>query len=150
MFPFPAVRGDSTIGEIEHFGSLYTMADYETKAQNVYLSISGSPTAKLRLSSTLMYNKSTGEYDQVNMPDPSIEVSSTLVDQDFTFDDMHEYSNLDYSMIQVSLGLSYKLADGVTFTADGEYADLTDDAGYVYGIESGSLFMVRSGMKFDF
>ena len=144
------MRGDIEAGEIEHFGSLYTMADYKTKAQNVYLSISGNPTPKLQLTSTLMYNKSTGEYDRVNMPDPSIEVTSTLVDQDFTFDHMHEYSNLDYSMIQVSLGVSYKLADGVTFTADGEYADLTDDAGYVYGIESGSLFMVRSGMRFDF
>ena len=144
------MRGDLTIGEIEHFGSLYTMADYKTKAQNVYLNISGTPTPKLRLTSTLMYNKSTGEYDRVNMPEPSHEVTSTLVDQDFTFDNMHEYSNLDYSMIQVSLGLSYKLADRITFTADGEYADLTDNAGYVYGIESGSLFMVRSGMKFDF
>jgi len=144
------VRGDSTIGEIEHFGSLYTMADYKTRARNVYLSISGSPTAKLRLTSTLMYNKSTGEYDRVNMPDPSTEVSSILVDQDFTFDDMHEYSNLDYSMIQVSLGLSYKLTSGLTFTADGEYADLADNAGYVYGIESGSLFMVRSGFRIDF
>ena len=84
------------------------------------------------------------------MPDPSTEVSSTLVDQDFTFDHMHEYSNLDYSMMQISFGLSYKLTDGLTFTADGEYADLTDDAGYVYGIESGSLFMVRSGLRFDF
>ena len=126
------------------------MADYKTKAQNFYVSISGSPTPKLRLTSTLMYNKSTGEYDPVDMPDPSTEVTSALVDQDFTFDDMHEYSNLDYSMIQFSLGLSYKLTDGITFTADGEYADLTDDAGYVYGFESGSLFMVRSGLRFDF
>ncbi len=139
-----------TIGDVEHFGTLYTMADYQNKVQNAYLNISGTPMPKLKLHSTFVYSKATGEYDPVAMPDPAEEVTSHLVDQDFTFDDMHEYSNLDYSMIQFSLGLAYKLTGRITFTADGEYADLTDDAGYVYGIESGSLFMVRSGMKFSF
>lgn len=126
------------------------MADYETKTQNAYLNISGSPSPKLRLFSTLAYNKSTGEYDQVVMPDVTDRSGFDLSHQTFEFNDMHEYSNMDYSMIQVSLGLSYKLANDITFTADGEYADLTDDAGYVYGIESGSLYVVRSGVRFDF
>lgn len=141
----PAVSGPAT-----HYGSMFTMADYKTNNQNAYLSISGNPTPKLRMHSTLVFNKSTGEYDQVVMPDVTDRLGGALSHQSFEFDHMHEYSNLDYSMIQLSLGLAYKLTGRVTLTADGEYADLTDDAGYVYGIESGSLFMVRSGMKFSF
>ena len=129
---------------------MYTMADYETKAQNVYLTVAGTPASKLRVTSTLVYNKSTAEYDRVVMPDVSDRLNGALSHQDFEFDEMHEYSNLDYSLIRISLGFSYLLADNVTLTADGQYADLTDDAGYVYGDESGKFFMIRSGVGFTF
>ncbi len=129
---------------------MFTMADYETKGTNVYLSVSGAPTEKLRVTSTLVYNKSTGEYDPVVMPDVTARLAGDLTHQDFTFDHMHEYSNLDYSLMQLSLGGEYLVAKGVTFTVNGDYADLSDDAGYVYGDESGSLFMVRSGFRLDF
>jgi hypothetical protein len=126
------------------------MADYKTKAQNIYLNIAGSPAEKLRVRSTLVYNVSIGEYDQVIMPDVTDRLNGDLSHQDFTFDEMHEYSNLDYNLLQVSAGFDYKLSPQVTFTLDGEYADFTDDAGWVYGIESGSLFEIRSGFRVDF
>jgi hypothetical protein len=126
------------------------MADYETNSTNVYLSLTGMPTEKLRVTSTLVYNMSTGEYDRVEMPDVTNRLEGQLVHQDFTFDHMHEYSNLDYSMFQASLGFEYLLSEGLTFSVNGDYADLTDDAGYVYGDESGSLFMIRSGFRVDF
>lgn len=129
---------------------MYTMADYKTKAQNIYLNIAGSPAEKLRVRSTLVYNVSIGEYDQVIMPDVTDRLNGDLSHQDFTFDEMHEYSNLDYNLLQVSAGFDYKLSPQVTFTLDGEYADFTDDAGWVYGIESGSLFEIRSGFRVDF
>ena len=80
------------------------MADYETKAQNIYLNITGSATEKLRVRSTVTYNMSTGEYEQVKMPDVSDRLNGALSHQDFTFDEMHEYSNLDYTMLQFSAG----------------------------------------------
>jgi len=129
---------------------MYTMADYETNAQNVYLTVAGTPARKLRVTTTLVYNKSTAEYDRVVMPDVSDRLNGALSHQNFEFDEMHEYSNLDYSLIRLSLGFSYLLADNVTFTADGQYADLTDDAGYVYGAESGQFFMIRSGIGLTF
>lgn len=125
------------------------MADYDTKAQNLYLSITGLATEKLRISSSLVYNKSTGEYQQVDMPDVTDRLNGALSHQNFEFDEMHEYSNLDYTMLQFSLGLEYALSSDLTFTIDGDYADMTDDAGYVYGIESGSIFMVRTGFRIE-
>jgi hypothetical protein len=129
---------------------MYTMADYTTKAQNLYLNVTGNPTERLLLHGSLVYNKSTAEYDRVLMPDVSARLDGALSHQDFTFDEMHTYSNLDYTIIQATLGFEYKIAAGVTYTIDGEYADLSDDAGYVFGIESGSLSMIRTGLRFAF
>ena len=150
MFPFPAGSGNSTdAADAQHYGSMYTMADYETNAQNVYITIAGTPAKKLRVTSTIVYNKSTAEYDRVVMPDVSDYLNGALSHQDFEFDEMHEYSNLDYSLLQFSLGFEYALASDLTFTIDGDYADMTDDAGYVYGVESGSIFMIRTGFRIE-
>ena len=131
------------------------MVDYNTNAHNIYLNASFAATSKLRFISTLVFNKSEAEYDQVLMPSASaITVNSAgdpdLTHQDFTFDEMHEYSDLDYQMVRTLLGAELRVSSGVTLTADGEYAELSDDAGFVYGIESGSLFMIRTGVRLEF
>ena len=51
-------------------------------------------------------------------------------------------------MIRIYGGLSYDISSDLTYSIKAEYADLTDDKGYVFGVESGSYFMIRSGFKF--
>jgi len=129
---------------------MYAMADYETKASNVYVSVAGQATPRLRTTGALVYSMSTASYERVIMPDVTDRLEGHLGNQDFTFDEMNTYSNLDYSYVQGSLGFEYLLMNGLTFTIDGLYADLTDDAGWVYGIETGSFFQIRSGFRVDF
>ncbi len=134
---------------------MYTMADYETKAINLYLNVGGQATEKLFVSGSLSFNTSTSEYEQVIMPDVSSRVIDTqgdpdLTHSDFTFGEMHTYSDLDYTIMHIAGGVEYTLSEGLTWTADADYADMTDDAGYVYGIEDGSVFFVRTGFRFDF
>jgi hypothetical protein len=88
--------------------------------------------------------------DEVIMPDVSAHLAGDLSHQDFTFPNMHTYSDLDYRMLRLSLGLVWKASDRLTVTADADFADLTDDAGYVFGIESGSMLILRSGFTLDF
>ncbi|HDL04260.1 MAG TPA: hypothetical protein ENH25_09030 [candidate division Zixibacteria bacterium] len=137
-------------GGVLHFGSEYVMTDYTSDAHNIYVNATFLPMEKLRMTTTVSYNMSKGEMDQVTMPDITGRLDGNLSHQDFSFDEMHEYSNLEYSIIRLSASLEYLLAQGVTFTADVDYADLTDDQGYVYGDESGSMFMVRTGFRFEF
>jgi hypothetical protein len=144
-----SVAGDSVI-QPKHYGSLFTMADYTTKAHNLYATVSFLASPKLTFTGLLNYNISKGELEQVNMPAPSTEVESSLTHQDYTFEEMHEYSNLDYGYLRLGLGTEYRVASGTAITADIEYADLSDETGYVYGIESGSYFMIRSGVRIDF
>ena len=144
------MSGTDTTVLVKHYGSLYTMADHKSKAHNIYASGSFQATPKLRLFGTVTFNMSTSEFDPVIMPDVSAEVSADLSHQDFTFDHMHTYSDFDYQLIDLALGGEYALTPTVSFTADAEYVDLTDNAGWVYGVESGSMYMIRSGFRFKF
>ncbi len=136
----------------KHYGSEFAMVDYESNSMNFYLSTLYSPTSKLNLQGTISLNISKSEMDQVVMPDTEAQREGDLIHQDFTFPEMHEYSNLEYQMMNLYLGMSYKLSKGVLLTLDGEYVDLKDkdDTGWVFGDETGSYFMVRTGIRYNF
>ena len=126
------------------------MVDYATNASNLFMTTSFIPTYKLRLTGTLAYNKSTTELDKVVMPDISERLDGALEHQDYSFDEMNDYSALDYELWTISISAQFDVSPRVQITADAEYADLTDALGYVYGNESGSLFFVRTGVRFSF
>lgn len=105
---------------------------------------------KLRLHGMLTWNKAESALDKVVMPDITDRLNGELGNQDFDFEILGTYSDFDYTLLKFNGGFSYKVSPTMTFTVDGEYADLTDDKGYVFGNESGSFFMVRSGFKIDF
>lgn len=126
------------------------MADYESKAHNLDFSVNYHPTAKLGLFGRVNYSMSEAAMAQVTMSENEDLIDGELGDQDFTFDNLHTYNDLDYEMLQFDAGVKYKLQPNLALTLDGTYADLTDNAGYIFGIESGSYFMVRSGLMFTF
>jgi len=135
---------------------MYTMVDYKTNVNSLYFNGSFQATPKLRINGALTFNKTKAEYDQVLMPN----VEDRLVDgagapgqlelQDFDFSQMDTYSNLEYQLLRFAAGFEYRIAPDIIITVDGEYADLDDKAGYVYGIESGKYFMIRSGIGVEF
>jgi len=93
--------------------------------------------------------KSTAEFDPVMMPDVSDEILESIEAADYDFSGIHEYSKLDYQQFDVTLSGSYQINAAWRFDAGVSYYDLTDDAGYVYGNESGSFFIVRAGVQFS-
>ena len=55
-----------------------------------------------------------------------------------------------YTYFVGKAGISYMFRPNLRWTADVSYYDLTDDAGgYIYGDESGSYVMLRTGVKID-
>jgi len=136
------------------------MVDYKTDVHTIYLSGAVQASPKLSLNGTVMFNLAKAEMDQVYFPVADIDARTTddridptesvLHHMNFDFSEMHDYSNLDYEMIRFGLGMQYQITPTITFTADGDYADLTDNEGYVYGDESGSYFMIRSGLRLQF
>jgi len=126
------------------------MVDYVSKAHNLHATASFLAGPDLTLNGSVNYNISQSALEQVKMPTPSAEVASSLSHQDFTFDDMHNYSKLDYGYLQLGFGAEYQVSPRFTITADVDYADFKDETGYVYGIESGTYLMVRTGVRLDF
>jgi len=132
------------------------MADYESKVHNVYFTANFLPIPELRVFTTVAFNMAEAALEEITelttAPGQLVdsEGNPALTEADLTFEEMYDYSNFDYQWLRFSLGAEYKLSPKVTVTADGDYVDLTDDEGYVYGDESGSYFMIRTGVRFDF
>ena len=93
------------------------------------------------------YIDSKGKMDVGSMPEVPQEVTDNIAAADYDFSSIDTYSDLAYTLYNVSIGAEYVLSPKVSLTADVVYYDLTDDTGYVYGIETGSLYMVRSGVR---
>lgn len=131
------------------------MADHETKAHNIYFTASFMASQKLRLTGTVDYNMSEAAFESVEFDEE--ELRSRLVNQqhpegdldhfDYDFSPIVAYSDIDYEILRLSLGAEYMLGSRVTITADADYADLTDNAGSVYGDQSGSMMIVRGGVR---
>jgi hypothetical protein len=124
------------------------MEEYETKAHFMYLTANYYPNSRLNLFGSFSFSKSTAELDQVTMPALSAEAAAGLPEMNYDFSHMHTYNDLDFKLMQFSLGFEYEFTPTVTWTADMDYADFTDEAGgYVYGDETGSFMMVRTGVR---
>ncbi|MBD3381138.1 MAG: hypothetical protein GF404_02970 [candidate division Zixibacteria bacterium] len=119
------------------------MSDYESKSHSLYGSVTFMPTPLLSLSLQGNYTQSDAALEPVNMPTPD----EAIEHLDYTFGDMHNYSDLEYKLAEIGLGLNYKVSTGIEWYSEGWYYDLTDELGYVYGDETGSLFVIRSGVK---
>lgn len=126
------------------------MADWTSESHNVYFAANYFPSQELKLTALVTFNNSTGGLDQVNFPDVEDRLGGYLPHMDYHFDQMHEYSNIDFTMWQLELGGDYKLTPVWRLTASLAYADLADSQPYVYGDESGSMYIVRAGARMGF
>ena len=129
---------------------MFTMTDYQSKVHNAYVTANFMAMDDLRIFGTIAYNKAQASLDEVAMPSVEDQLDGELGEQDFTFEEMPTYSDLDFELLNLQLGFEYKLTPTVTWTTDGLYGNFWDYAPYVFGDESGSLFVIRSGVRIDF
>ncbi len=131
------------------------MTDYRNSSHNLFGSITVMPTQKLSLTTSFTYNQSSGGYDEVVMPSVEHLAVNDLGDpelthQDFFFDEMHTYSDLNYKLSILAVRAAYRVSPSMMLTADFDYAELTDAAAWVYGSETGSLTGIRTGVEISF
>jgi hypothetical protein len=105
---------------------------------------------RLNLSLDGNYIDSKGSLKMGEMPEVPQEVTDNIAPADYDFSSINQYSDLAYTQFNVSMGAEYMLSSRVSLTADATYFDLTDDKGYVYGNESGSIYVIRTGVKISF
>ena len=105
---------------------------------------------RLNLNLSGNYIDSKGTLKMGEMPQVPQEVTDNIAAADYDFSSINQYSDLAYAQFDVSVGAEYTLSPRLSLTADVTYIDLTDDQGYVYGMESGSFYVVRTGVKIGF
>lgn len=96
------------------------------------------------------YLKSEASFDPIQMPQVPAEVTNEIAAGDYDYSIVNQYSDLSYEWLTLSLGAEYKLSPQVSLTADADYHDLTDDRPYVYGVESGSFYVIRTGFRISY
>jgi predicted porin len=124
---------------VRHYGSLFAETEYSSESHNLNGGVLFSPEKSLSFSLQGSHLKSEASFDPIQMPAVPAEVTNEIAAGDY-----------DYSLVSLSLGAEYKLSPNVSFTADADYYDLTDDEAYVYGVESGSFYVIRSGFRISY
>ena len=132
-----------------HYGSVFAISDYTSKAHNIYMAASYVPKEDLRVYTNIVFSRSKASLDEVVMPDVEDRLDGDLEEQDFTFEEMPTYSEQDFELLTGQLGFEYNLSPEVVWTAEGMYGNLWGYAPYVFGDESGSIFMIRTGFRLD-
>ena len=57
------------------------------------------------------------------------------------------YSDLSYGFLNLAVGFEYKISKSMTFLINANYYDLNDYQSYVYGSETGSFYVIRTGFR---
>jgi hypothetical protein len=115
--------------------------------QSRHVGVTFHATKALDLSLGGTYTQSTASFSAIEMPTPDPEVTNEIPASDYDYSTIQNYSDLSYAYTTASIGAVYTFSPRVAFTLNFDYYDLTDDEGYVYGIESGSLYIVRTGFR---
>jgi predicted porin len=63
---------------------------------------------------------------------------------------VENYSDLEYTQIDITIGGSYDFTDRLYATASATYSDFDSDEEYVYGDESGTAYYGNVGIGYRF
>lgn len=106
-----------------------------------------------------VYSKSKGSFDPFDIPLPEDIPEDVNISPDYPgdtskgaydFSVISDYSDLDYTQLEGTLGVNYKLDKTATVYASVNLMDLQDDQVYVYGDLTGSIITYAAGMTMGF
>lgn len=144
------IVGTTVSGVVKHYGSFFAETEYKNEAVSFSASIFFLATEKINFTLSGSFIDSKGTMNIIRMSDVPAEVTNNIAPANYDYSSINQYSDLAYTQYNLSLGTEYKISERVSFTADAVYFDLTDDEGYVYGTETGSLYIIRSGFRIGF
>ncbi len=143
--------------ELEHYDSTSSQTDYETQTNVFFLNLNRTATEKIGIFLESVYSLSTGSFSSIDNVtpvgiDPHVPISPDNPESTANYDysQIHEYSDLDYSQLEGTLGVNYKLDKKATVYGSVNVMDLQDDQAYVYGDMSGMLVTYALGMTVGF
>ncbi len=139
---------NASVGGPKHYGSFMGTIDYKTTVDMFSggLTYLGIKRASFTLNGDFISSKA--EFDPINMPSPPQDALDNLEYFDFNYGTVNTFSDLSYKRFDLSISGDYKVGKETTLTAEIIYIDFIDDNGYVYGDQTGSLYVLRTGLTF--
>ncbi len=101
----------------------------------------------MQLHAGLDYSMSESAFDPIHMPSVSSEVLETIEAGYYDYSMIYGYSDLSYTWMRGNVGGEYRINDRFAITLDLDYWNLNDDQGWVYGNETGSYYVIRTGFR---
>jgi len=104
---------------------------------------------KLNLSGS--YSMSEASLSDVNMPvdNPEFQAATAaLAEDNYDYSHMKNYSDMSFDYFNINASMKYKIYESVAFKLGLEYHNISDNKTYVYGDESGSFYVIRTGFQF--
>ena len=135
-------------GGPKHYGSLMTTTDYSSEAHIASAGFTFRASPQWRFHAQGNIYKTTAEFDAPVMPGISEEAHEAIHAGIWDYTGMVDYSDLDFEQFDVTVGGEYQFSARTRIKLSATYRDLTDNAGYVYGLETGTLWIVRGGVGF--
>jgi hypothetical protein len=129
-------------GAYTHYGNATDLVDYETEITSVYLNADFHPAEEWMLALGGTYTMSKASFGAVEMELPE----DTVEHADYDYSMVYEYSDLEFSQIDVYAKGSREITDNASVYLGVGYFDLADDQPYVYGDQTGSATYVTSGV----
>ena len=99
---------------------------------------------------------SEASFDPFDLPEPDIEATANISPDnpastaDYDYSGIGDYSDLDFSQLEATVGLKYKLANGSKLYGSVNIMDVKDDQPYVYGSFTSTLLTYAAGWSVGF
>jgi len=141
---------------VSQVGSVYSDNDYTIKNHVLYASALFTPTKRVSLNFDVSYSKSEADFDSVNFsgppagyttfnnPSPAWQAGYNL-----DFSGFNDYSDLDQSRFECSLGCNIQLYKALALAGVVTYRKYTDDEPYLYDAD-GTLWIFNVGLTYTF
>ncbi len=135
---------------------MYSDNDYEIRNHVLYASALFTPTKRVSLNLDTSYTKSKADFDSIHLSnlspgyttfnDPSPSFAAGF---DLDFSGYPDYSDLDQSRFDCSLGCNIQLYKALELAGVVTYRKYTDDEPYLYDAD-GTLWIFNVGLNYTF
>ena len=131
------------------------MSDYTTEFSTVFFNAMLDASDKFKFYMDGIYTKSEGSYSSFGILESTIPATDhagdpIVTNHDLDYSTVNEYSDLDFTMFELTYGVSFQVDTNARLYTSVTYLDLTDDQPYVYGDQDGSLSIYSAGMTVGF
>ncbi len=137
--------------------------DYRTEAHTLMASANLTPIPRLAVNMNASYTTGRGNITDLSFDsmyptgDAKLDLDTSALNpnQPYLYDvayinGMDDYSNLDFKELNVSLGVSYRVAESVGVGVNYYYTDFQDDEAYVYGDQDVEVQSLMGYVTFSF